>query len=236
MNDHGRSHEHLVFPVIGLLMVFTVHCSDRLPPASSDTGTTPAADGRQRTDGVSRTDGRTWPDGKARPDRGTKGNCAGGYPCPKGNTCFIKGCGAGAAGSCVMTPPSCTNVKNPVCGCDNKTYLNECQLVKVGVALKNTGACSGTKVDGGIVKPDIGKGKKCGPWLGGGCAKGQVCNLQSCKKGGGGFCVPKPVNCPTIKKPVCGCDNKTYANDCVRIKAGVGLNYAYACKTKLDGG
>lgn len=44
-----------------------------------------------------------------------------------------------------------------------------------------------------------------------------------------GTCMTKPTNCPKIGTPVCGCDGKTYANDCLRQKAGTSLKSRGAC-------
>lgn len=167
-----------------------------------------------------------------RPDRGfpgeRKGACSAPYHCPKGQTCAITGCAVGAVGKCVDLPKTCTDVSTPECGCDGKTYQNECQRVKTGVALNHAGACKGSK-DGGVVKPDMGGKTKCGYYPGGGCGVGNVCNISGCKKGGTGFCVKQPKGCDAVYKPVCGCDGKTYSNDCERLKAGAALNYAKAC-------
>jgi hypothetical protein len=45
-----------------------------------------------------------------------------------------------------------------------------------------------------------------------------------------GKCVKVPKVCPRIYKPVCGCDNKTYGNDCERIIAKVGKKADGKCK------
>jgi len=34
-------------------------------------------------------------------------------------------------------------------------------------------------------------------------------------------CVAVPETCPDVSAPVCACDRVTYANDCLRLKAGV---------------
>jgi len=55
--------------------------------------------------------------------------------CPKRNS--------GAQGTCVVKPEGCTQQYDPVCGCDNKTYSNDCVRRMAGVSLKSTGACGG---------------------------------------------------------------------------------------------
>ncbi len=57
--------------------------------------------------------------------------------------------GSGAKGTCVSTPKSCTQQDDPVCGCDHKTYTNDCVRQMAGVSLKSTGACmqTGSKVE-----------------------------------------------------------------------------------------
>jgi Kazal-type serine protease inhibitor domain len=46
-----------------------------------------------------------------------------------------------AAGTCVKAPDFCMRVSRPVCGCNGKTYANECDARHAKVAIDTTGAC-----------------------------------------------------------------------------------------------
>jgi Kazal-type serine protease inhibitor-like protein len=59
------------------------------------------------------------------------------YPAGQCNT-------ADLAGTCTRVPDTCPTTGAKVCGCDGKTYANECQLLKAGVAPDHKGACSTT--------------------------------------------------------------------------------------------
>lgn len=48
-----------------------------------------------------------------------------------------------------------------------------------------------------------------------------------------GWCVQIPV-CTTVSAPVCGCNGKTYQNDCFRQVDNTGKAYDGACGTQLD--
>ena len=46
-----------------------------------------------------------------------------------------------AAGTCERTPDFCMRVSRPVCGCNGKTYPNECELRKAKAQLDHIGPC-----------------------------------------------------------------------------------------------
>jgi hypothetical protein len=48
---------------------------------------------------------------------------------------------ADAPGKCDKAPTFCMRVSRPVCGCNGKTYANDCERQRVKVALDHTGAC-----------------------------------------------------------------------------------------------
>ena len=76
----------------------------------------------------------------------TGAQCGGiaGTQCPSGQACKfpINQCNvADLAGKCVKVPETCKKGGAKVCGCDNKTYDNECELLKAGVHEAHKGAC-----------------------------------------------------------------------------------------------
>lgn len=46
-----------------------------------------------------------------------------------------------AAGTCDKAPAFCMRVSRPVCGCNGKTYANDCERQKAKVQLDHIGAC-----------------------------------------------------------------------------------------------
>jgi len=133
------------------------------------------------------------------------------------------------AGSCKPIPDLCTMEFAPVCGCDGKTYATACVAGRGGVSVAKTGACEGDTGSG------IAEGKTCGTrGVPGDCAAGLYCAYRSqCgATDSGGICTKKPQACTREYMPVCGCDNRTYANKCEAASAGTSVARAGECKAK----
>lgn len=56
---------------------------------------------------------------------------------PPGAQCGM----ADAPGRCEQRPEMCAEIYKPVCGCDNKTYPNECSAAAAGVGVMSEGEC-----------------------------------------------------------------------------------------------
>lgn len=80
------------------------------------------------------------------------------------------------------------------------------------------------------------EGETCGGIANIQCAEGLVCDMNesdglSCDtQDRAGSCVTKPEVCAEFFDPVCGCDGKTYSNDCHRLMAGVARDRKGACE------
>ncbi|KAF5294801.1 hypothetical protein FQA39_LY00285, partial [Lamprigera yunnana] len=137
-------------------------------------------------------------------------------PCEKTFCAWGAHCIAGPDGRALcQCPTHCKPMNNPVCGTDDKTYINQCELRVSGcrnrqnVKVKYNGACE-------LYDPC--KNKQCG--FGGQCVISSdglegVCHCpQKCQTLGG----------HSTLQPVCGSDGVDYNNNCELTKASCILN------------
>lgn len=79
----------------------------------------------------------------------------------------------------------------------------------------------------------VGVGRVCGGIVGIACDPGLFCDHRpgSCRiSDAQGRCVRVPVFCNKIFRPVCGCNGKTYGNNCDRLAAKEQLAHAGKCR------
>jgi hypothetical protein len=147
--------------------------------------------------------------------------------CDDGKWChYADGvCGtADALGSCDALPAMCDGTSSGlVCGCDGKTYPSRCDAESAGISVWVTGGCPCNAPFGSVT-----------------CADGEYCDfgmVGAClSANASGTCKPKPTSCPGVQSIVCGCDGKTYDNECKAGEAGASIAFAGSCPEMADAG
>ena len=149
-------------------------------------------------------DGGVEPDSQAPPHTTPHPGCQSNNDCPAGSYCFVKGCTG--SGSCAQRPTSCPllAISEPVCGCDGKTYSNDCMRQVAGVALDHQGACAPspnrTVATGVCVRNSFDACSQDSDCVSGGCG-GELC-FNPAVSGGASFC-----DCVQPTGVSCGCVN-----------------------------
>ncbi|HJL17537.1 MAG TPA: Kazal-type serine protease inhibitor domain-containing protein [Sandaracinaceae bacterium LLY-WYZ-13_1] len=199
-------------PLVLVTLVAAAGCDDGgMDPTDAGGGLDAAADAGPAIDAGPLDDGGTLPAFCGGPTE---------LECDEDAWCdFGGGCGGdGAAGICQPRPEACDDLFFPVCGCDGETYENPCAANAAGVAVDYDGRCDRGALCG-VAGIECEDDEWCDAPAGSRCATAVA----------GGVCRSRPVVCPTIWAPVCGCDGETYPNACDAHAQGIDVAYDGEC-------
>jgi hypothetical protein len=109
------------------------------------------------------------------------------------------------------------DVRDFVCSCDGRSFVNDCLRLVNQASLFGTGTCS---APGCTTTAD--------------CAVGQFCDVGDGSCNGGGTCQPGGPDAPALRcdptpRAFCGCDGQTYRSQCERHRAGVSILHDGPC-------
>jgi hypothetical protein len=155
--------------------------------------------------------------------------CDGATPAPNGSSCGIdKVCKAGsciscAAGTVCASPDGACQVGSLDCSTGVPTCTG------FHTAPNGTTCATGICYQGDCTTPS------CGGTNDTLCDLGMVCDRTGCgTPPPPGVCVTPPATCTSTYAPVCGCDGKTYPNDCVRLRSDVPLDHPGVCANTAE--
>jgi hypothetical protein len=157
-------------------------------------------------------------------DAGSDGGADGGGACPEGMFCATTSSCEGS-GTCQPVPPPCDEPDTPVCGCNNRTYINECLARQAGINVQFSGRC---------LSPQGGCSVETRP-----CPSGSACVFIADVDLGSGFCPTLPsglvglcwgvsATCSPSERAsfrqICG-SGTLCVSECEAIKTGPGRYY-----------
>lgn len=201
------------------------YCADRAPDESCYDGGWPTC---------CLVDGTTCPN--SRPSCNNNGNkriCNSSSNCDRNQFCLKQNSNCGQQGECVTAPTSCSSNYDPVCGCDGKTYSNQCVAASNGrTTVRYFGPCDGDD-DGTDDTPNRNQCRSNSN-----CQSDEYCDFPDGTCGGNvrGECAPIPTgqDCNGVtNSAVCGCDDVKYKNYCKANQSRTSIQNQGSCSNEL---